>query len=448
MSVDSEAGAIVVSGFSEAGAVGGGVFVVGDEGVETIDERPTTGIFFDEKTGRWLRAMSARELFSVRSEVLEYCDSARGIRVHRLATVLDAHDVFSDGTRRLIVATHDNSLIELGGRGRMPVRVLPGEPDSWHLNCLEDVRGELFASAFHRGGTFRQWSRNADGSGFVFSLASGAVVADGLSMPHSPRFVDGLWLICDSAQNELVAVDPRDPSERVRTVGLGGYTRGLAFDHDHLYVGISAKRQRGDSGTGAASIAIVDRKSWSLINRVPVPCPEIYDVRLVPKWAPAMLKTPMPDPRATDDHGLARAKRPPGSTAYSDGIPAGLSIRFLPPKTIHAGDVFYVPTRVEHSGTAPLVVSRNAPLQLAYRWTEYGAAPVSIGRDEPLRTPLPATVTPRSHRDVDVVVRAPALAGRYRLRVVLVQENVRWVDTTEPEAFMEVVLEVKEPATR
>ena len=50
-----------------------------------------------------------------------------------------------------------------------------------------------------------------------------------------------------------------------------------------------------------------------------------------------------------------------------------------------------------------------------------------------------------SHRDVDVVVRAPALAGRYRLRVVMVQEHVRWVDTTEPEAFLEVVLEVESP---
>ena len=141
----------------------------------------------------------ARELVSVRSEVLEYSASARGVRARRLTTVFDAHDVFSNATRRLVVATHDNSLIEIGGRRPMPVRVLPGEPDSWHLNCIEDVRGELFASAFHRGGTFRQWSENAEGSGFVFSLTSGAVVADGLSKPHSPRFVDGLWLICNSA---------------------------------------------------------------------------------------------------------------------------------------------------------------------------------------------------------------------------------------------------------
>jgi Domain of unknown function (DUF4915) len=450
MSVDSDSKtrALVVSGLAEAGAFGGGVFVVRDDDIEVIDEHPTTGIFFDETSRRWLRALSARELGSVRSEVLEYSASARGVRARRLTTVFDAHDVFSNATRRLVVATHDNSLIEIGGRRPMPVRVLPGEPDSWHLNCIEDVRGELFASAFRRGGTFRQWSENADGSGFVFSLASGAVVADGLSKPHSPRFVDGLWLICNSARSELVAVDPRDPSARVRTVGLGGYTRGLAFDDDHLYVGISVNRHYGNTGTATASIAIVDRKSWSLIKHVPVPCPEIYDVRLVPAWAPAMLKTPMPEPRAIDGRGLDRAKRPPGSTAHSDGIPSGLSVRFLAPNTIHAGDIFYVPTRVEHSGAAPLVVSHSNPLHLAYRWTGNDAAPVSIGQDEPLRTPLPATLTPMSHRDVDVVVRAPALAGRYRLRVVMVQEHVRWVDTTEPEAFLEVVLEVREPATR
>jgi hypothetical protein len=52
--------------------------------------------------------------------------------------------------------------------------------------------GNLFASVFRRGGTFRQWAGNPYGSGCVFSLATGDVVADGLSMPHSPRSVDGL----------------------------------------------------------------------------------------------------------------------------------------------------------------------------------------------------------------------------------------------------------------
>jgi hypothetical protein len=446
---DSAHYALLVSGFAEAGAVGGGVFVVDDDDVATIDRRPTTGLFFDEGTERWLRAMSARELSSVAGEVVEYSGSPGNVSVRRLATVLDAHDVLLTAKQRLAVSTLDNSLLEIGGRRPRSVHVLPGEPDSWHFNCVVDVQGELFASVFRRGGTFRQWAENPYGSGCVFSLATGGVVADGLSMPHSPRFIDGLWLVCDSARNDLIEVDPERPSERVRAVGLGGYTRGLDFDDDHFYVGISPARKKGADAAATASLAVVDRKSWTLVDRVSIACPEVYEVRRVPKWATQMLQTPVPASRTTDLGDLAAAERPSGATVASTGIPAGLSVRFAPPKYVHAGDVFHVSTRVEHAGSAPLVVSQDTPLQLAYRWIGFGGVtPVSIERDEPLRTPLPASLTPGSHRDVHVAVRAPAVAGRYRFRVVLVQESVRWLDATEPEAFAEVTLQVDGEPTR
>ncbi len=419
------------------------MFVVNDDDVETIDGRPTTGLFFDELAERWLRAMSGRELSSVVGEVLEYSGSPLGVRVGCLATVLDAHDVLLTSKQRLVVSTFDNSLVELGGHGSRTVHVLPGEPDSWHLNCVVDVQGELFASAFRRGGTFRQWAENPYGSGCVFSLATGGVVGDGLSMPHSPRFLDGLWLICDSARHDLIEIDPENPSERIRTVGLGGYTRGLDFDDDYLYVGISGARNNGADPTATSSLAVVDRRSWKLVDRVSIACSEMYDVRRVPKRATQMLRTPIPEFRTTDVRDLAAAERPSGSTVGSTGIPAGLSVRFVPPKHVHTGDVFHVSARLEHAGSAPLLVSRDTPLQLAYRWIGFGGAtPVSIERDEPLRTPLPAPLTPGSHRDVHVAVRAPAVAGGYLFRIVLVQESVRWLDDTEPAAFSEVALQV------
>jgi uncharacterized protein DUF4915 len=446
MTLATKPDAIVVSGLSDLGRFGGGIYVVGDHGVEVVDELPTSGISFDEATGRWLRAMSARELGIIGNEVREYRASGRIVKVSRLGTLFDVHDVYADGTLSLAVGTHENSLFELGGHRPFSSLVLPGEPDSWHLNCLENVGGEIFASAFHRGGAFRQWSGNAEGKGFVFSLASGAIVANGLTMPHSPRFVEGLWHICNSGRNELIAVDPLTPLRQVHRVELGGYTRGLAFDSDNFYVGISRRRHREDDGKGTASIAVVNRTSWNLIERIPIPCPEIYDILLVPEWAPGMLKTSMPETEGDTVNGLATTKRPPGTTAQSDGIPDGLSIRFLLPDNIHAGDVFFVPTRIEHSGGEALVTSPDTPLQISYRWTGTGDVPlVSVGQDEPLRTQLPPTLNPGSYRDVDVVVRAPVLAGHYRLRVVLVKEHVRWLDETEPQAFLDAEVVIKSP---
>jgi hypothetical protein len=118
--------------------------------------------------------------------------------------------------------------------------------------------------------------------------------------------------VCDSARNDLIEVDPEHPLERVRTLGLGGYTRGLAFDEDHLYVGISAERENRGNASATASLAIVVRKSWNLVDRVSISCPEIYDVQRVPKWATQMLETPVPESRTTDVCDLATAERPSG----------------------------------------------------------------------------------------------------------------------------------------
>ena len=135
---------------------------------------------------------------------------------------------------------------------------------------------------------------------------------------------------------------------------FGGYTRGLAVGPDHLYVGISARRRAGDRRNDTASLAIVDRRTWSVVDRCPVPCPEIYDVRLVPMWAPSILAAPLPMGQQNAISRLRNAKCAIGATKGSGGIPAGISIRFEPPKAIHAGDVLFVPARVEHGGLTPL----------------------------------------------------------------------------------------------
>jgi hypothetical protein len=433
---------LVVSGFAEAGASGGGVFLVGSDQVDTVDGRPTTGLGFDQASGAWLRATTAREHSSLASEVFEYSGPPSRVKVRRVATVIDAHDVRSVARRRLVIATQTNAVLELGRFRVRAVHTLPGEPDSWHLNCFTEVDGELFASVFRRGGRFGQWSENPLGSGCVFSLTTGAIVADGLSMPHTPRFIDENWVVCDSRQHELVAIDPKRPAERVHTLHLGGYTRGLAFDQEHLYVGISARRHQ-EVMSASAEVAVVDRSTWKLVDRIPIPCPEIYDVLLVPDWAPSMLTKPLPPARTTFDRQLSRATSPPGATAKSEGIPAGLSVRFAPMKSLEPGAVVPIPTRVEHAGTEPLTISDDKPLHLSYRFIgPDGDTPVTIDREEPLRTSLPP-LQPMTSTDIDVMVRAPVVPARYRLRIVFVHEHVRWVDREEPQAFAETTVEVR-----
>lgn len=78
------------------------------------------------------------------------------------------------------------------------------------------------------------WRADRQGGGLVIDIASDAVVADGLSMPHSPRVHGGaLWLL-DSGRGQIVRVDIAS-GQREDIAFCPGFLRGLAF-HDHFAI--------------------------------------------------------------------------------------------------------------------------------------------------------------------------------------------------------------------
>lgn len=70
-------------------------------------------------------------------------------------------------------------------------------------------RGRLLVSAFDRFHTHRGWTEVAtrEGTGIVFDVRSGRDVMSGLSSPHNPLWIDGGWLVCNSARGELLRLD-------------------------------------------------------------------------------------------------------------------------------------------------------------------------------------------------------------------------------------------------
>ena len=143
------------------------------------------------------------------------------------------------------------------------------------------IDGTVVAAAFGRFSNHREWSNgSAAGAGIVFDLLSGADVVSGLSCPHDPRLVDGSWVVCNSAEQELVIADASSGAVTGR-VELQGWTRGLAVDGDVIYAGESGNRALADPGE-LATVAVIDRRTWKVLDRLPLPCQEVFDVIQVP----------------------------------------------------------------------------------------------------------------------------------------------------------------------
>lgn len=169
--------------------------------------------------------------------------------------------------------------------------------DRCHLNglAMEDGRA-AYVTCVSRSDVSDGWrDRRADG-GVVVDVASGEIVAAGLSMPHSPRMREGrLWLI-NSGTGEFGWVDPADG--RFTPVAFcPGYARGLTFVGSFAVVGLSRARENrtfaglaleaalqrhdADARTGLLVIDLVSGAitDWVRIEGV---IDELFDVAALP----------------------------------------------------------------------------------------------------------------------------------------------------------------------
>lgn len=168
---------------------------------------------------------------------------------------LDIHDIAVDARGRvLFVATRVNCIATVStDRSFVPLwrppfvsRLVP--EDRCHLNGLALVEGEpAFATAVAATDVVDGWRDRRRDGGVVLDLRSDRILAEGFSMPHSPRWYEGrLWLL-DSGTGRLGALDPA--TRRFETLAFcPGYARGLVFLDGHALVGLSLPRDRASFG--------------------------------------------------------------------------------------------------------------------------------------------------------------------------------------------------------
>jgi uncharacterized protein (TIGR03032 family) len=123
-----------------------------------------------------------------------------------------------------------------------------GPGDRCHLNGLAIVDdAPKYVTALGTTDEPGAWrERKADG-GVVIDVPSGEIVLSGLSMPHSPRLVNGRLVFLQSGKGELCSADLQ--TGEIETIAeLPGFTRGMEILGPVAFIGLSQIRESSTFG--------------------------------------------------------------------------------------------------------------------------------------------------------------------------------------------------------
>lgn len=174
--------------------------------------------------------------------------------------------------------------------------------DRCHLNGLAMVDGQpTYVSALGRGDTHQSWRDNITKGGIIMHIPTNEIIAEGLAMPHAPRWYDGKLYCLLSAKEALICIDPQNG--HVETVAhIPGFVRGMAKHGDYLFIATSKVRKESSTfkhleltaNEDNASIQVLHLPSAKIVAGMTwkASVDEIYDVQILPNTSrPNILNT-------------------------------------------------------------------------------------------------------------------------------------------------------------
>jgi hypothetical protein len=413
----------------------GWLFAIEGDTWEKIDSVYSSGIAVaGDRLYRLLCTRSDQQTKAT-GELLVY-DELGVVDYHRVDCLDDPHALIYDGECLVTPCPAINTIFWLGFDGAVKrAWTAPGTDDAWHVNSVHLHQGRLYASAFGRFAENYGWSHEMDApAGMVFDVESQRDVVSGLCCPHDPLRVDGGWLVCNSRPGDLLFID--EAGSIARKVNLGGWTRGLVVSEKYIFVGVSGERHaEGDPSRSA--IVVLDRKSWTPLARIMLPCVELYTLSLVPrKFLPGLrrgFRTNATRVSAQDREDMFRAV---GNLGWQWGftrmdalLPEDCRcvVTVKAPREVVVGAGVPVEVEVINCGHVTLVTAPPHPIHLAYRWfgPDVNAAELQV---DYLRFPLLQALAPGRTLKWEVSFPSPSTSGPYDLAFSLVQEWVAWFD--------------------
>jgi len=114
--------------------------------------------------------------------------------------------------------------------------------DRCHLNGLAVKEGKTaYVTCVSQTDVNEGWREHRESGGVVIDVQNNEVVAEGLSMPHSPRWYKGKLWVLNSGEGEFGYVDLQT-GQFIAVTFCPGYLRGMSFVGDFAVVGLSKPR--------------------------------------------------------------------------------------------------------------------------------------------------------------------------------------------------------------
>jgi uncharacterized protein (TIGR03032 family) len=182
-----------------------------------------------------------------------------------------------------------------------PFFISKSEPtDQCHLNGVAFENNKpKYVTALGNSDQEGGWRATKATGGIVMDVDQNKIICEGLSMPHSPRLIDGELYVLLSGTGELVKVNTATGKYEV-IKSLDGFTRGMDRIGDYLFIGLSKLRETSQA---FQNLPVSKKSIYSGIVIIYIPkmsiagfikyennVDEIYDVRILPNQKrPAIL---------------------------------------------------------------------------------------------------------------------------------------------------------------
>jgi uncharacterized protein (TIGR03032 family) len=167
------------------------------------------------------------------------------------------------------------------------------DDDRCHLNGMAFHECKVrYATALGETNTPSGWREVMAEGGILMEVPRGRVVARGISMPHSPRVIDGQLYVLEGGRGHLLRIDPVSGTRQL-VAKLPGFTHGLVGYRGVLFVGLSKLRhKRGPQGLPIeaesealmAGVAAIEAASGRILGILEFlnDTDEIFDLQVLP----------------------------------------------------------------------------------------------------------------------------------------------------------------------